>query len=164
MKKTWLVFSSVVALAAVPAQAQLFRPSVVNGALLGGVAGAIIGNNSGHGGHTGEGAAIGAVAGALLGAAIDNSRQPGYAVPVPAPAPVAYYPQPVYCEPSAPAVVYVEPAPVYVAPVRYVVMPQPRPVVVYQSYGYAPPRPVVVGPGWAGDCRRDYRGGGRGWR
>ncbi len=39
--------------------------AVVGSAIIGGIAGAVIGNNSG--GRTGEGAAIGAVAGALLG-------------------------------------------------------------------------------------------------
>jgi uncharacterized protein YcfJ len=182
MKNTWLIFS-VVALAAVPAQAQLFRPSVVNGALLGGVAGAIIGNNSGSGGHTGEGAAIGVVAGALLGAAVDNARQPGHRVPVPS-APVrrtvtSYYEEPAYCPPPAPTVVYVQPAvvyarPVYTAPVRYVVVAQPRPVVVYQSYGYSVPVYRTGNPhGWHGgghghhgDRGRDRggRGDGRGDR
>ena len=70
MKKT-LFALCVASLAAGSAHAQLFRPSVVDGAVLGGVAGAIIGNNSG-GRHGGEGAVIGAVAGALLGAAVDQ--------------------------------------------------------------------------------------------
>ena len=43
----------------------------VGGALLGGVAGAVIGNQSG---HAGEGALIGAGAGAIGGAAIGNAQ------------------------------------------------------------------------------------------
>ena len=58
-------------LVAAPVQAQLFRPSL-NGALLGGIAGAIIGNNSGSLHHNAwQGAAIGAGAGMLLGATAD---------------------------------------------------------------------------------------------
>jgi len=58
-----------------PAQAQVFRPAAVNGALLGGIAGAIIGNNSGSLHHNAwQGAAIGAGAGLLLGSAIDADR------------------------------------------------------------------------------------------
>lgn len=170
MKKTLLGFLVVASVAAIPAQAQLFRPSVVNGALLGGVAGAIIGNNSGHGGHTGEGAAIGVVAGALLGAAIDNSRQPAYAVPVPsAPAPTVYY-QPaapvVYAPPPPATVVYTYEQPVYCPPAPQVVYvsrgycPPPARVVYYN---YAPPRPVVyIGNGGGWDHHGN--GGGRGRR
>ncbi len=66
----------LLALAALPAQAQIFRPAAVNGAVLGGLAGAIIGNNSG--GHNGaRGALIGALAGGLLGSAADEPH--GYA-------------------------------------------------------------------------------------
>lgn len=68
----------LLALAALPAQAQIFRPAAVNGAVLGGLAGAIIGNNSG--GHNGaRGALTGALAGGLLGAAAGEAQgyQPG---------------------------------------------------------------------------------------
>src|SRR4051812_8778670 len=62
-------------LALAPAQAQIFRPEAVNGALLGGIAGAVIGNNSGSLHHNAwQGAAIGAGAGLLLGNAIGDSR------------------------------------------------------------------------------------------
>ncbi len=55
------------------ASAQVFRPGAVNGALLGGIAGAVIGHNSGSLHHNGwQGAAIGAGVGALLGAASDS--------------------------------------------------------------------------------------------
>jgi hypothetical protein len=136
MKKTMLAFLAV-ALAAIPAQAQMFRPSVVQGAVIGGAAGAVIGHNSGR--HAGEGAAIGVVAGALLGAALDRPSQ-RHAVPVPAP--VVYAPAPAYCPPPPVQVVYVQPRRiVYQAapcpPPQVVYYPyQPAPVVVYQSYGY----------------------------
>ena len=62
-------------LVAAPMQAQLFRPSL-NGVVFGGIAGAIIGNNSGSLNHNAwQGAALGSAAGLLLGAAADNSRR-----------------------------------------------------------------------------------------
>jgi YMGG-like Gly-zipper/Glycine-zipper domain len=82
------ILSLAIALVAlVPAQAQLFRPAAVNGALLGGLAGAIIGNNSGSLHHNGwQGAAIGAGAGLLIGSAIDaNRRDVWYGSGAPAP-------------------------------------------------------------------------------
>jgi outer membrane lipoprotein SlyB len=84
MKKLFaLVLVCVTALAA---PAQVFRPEVVNGAVLGGLAGAIIGNNSGN--HNGaQGLLIGAVAGGLIGAvAADANRQQTWGnMQVPAP-------------------------------------------------------------------------------
>lgn len=57
------------------ARAQVFRPEAVNGAVLGGIAGAVIGNNSGDLRHNAwKGAAIGAGAGLLLGEAIGNAN------------------------------------------------------------------------------------------
>src|SRR5476649_1893063 len=68
------LFLGLALLALVPAQAQIFRPAAVNGAILGGLAGAIIGHNSGSLHHNGwQGAAIGAGAGLLFGAATDIS-------------------------------------------------------------------------------------------
>lgn len=68
MKTCFALLSAL--LAGVSASAQVFRPSVVDGALLGGIAGAVIGHNSGSLNHSaGKGAAIGAGVGALLGAA-----------------------------------------------------------------------------------------------
>ena len=62
-------------LALVPAQAQVFRPASVGGVVLGGIAGAIIGNNSGSLHHNAwQGAAIGAGAGLLFGSALGESR------------------------------------------------------------------------------------------
>lgn len=69
-----LIFSL---LALVPVTVQASGDSVLGGALIGGVAGAIIGNNSG--GHNAwRGAAIGSVAGAMIGAAADDSHGRGY--------------------------------------------------------------------------------------
>ena len=58
------------------AQAQVFRPETVSGAVLGGLAGAVMGNNSGDLGHNAwRGAAIGTAAGALLGSAVGAERE-----------------------------------------------------------------------------------------
>lgn len=80
--------SLVLALAALTsAQAQVFRPEAVNGALLGGIAGAVIGHNSGSLNHNGwQGAAIGAGAGYLLGQAVGASNDAAHAHAVPVPA------------------------------------------------------------------------------
>lgn len=62
-------------LAVAPASAQVFRPETVNGALLGGIAGAVIGHNSGSLNHNGwQGAAIGAGVGALVGSAVGREN------------------------------------------------------------------------------------------
>ena len=67
-----LLSLGLLALSITSAQAQLFGPRAANGALLGGIAGAIIGHNSGSLSHNGwQGAAIGAGVGALLGGAAD---------------------------------------------------------------------------------------------
>jgi outer membrane lipoprotein SlyB len=59
-----------------PVKAQIFRPETVNGAVLGGIAGAVIGNNSGDLHHNAwRGAAIGTVAGGLIGSSIGESRE-----------------------------------------------------------------------------------------
>jgi YMGG-like Gly-zipper len=72
--KTFLSLGLAV-LALVPARAQIFRPEAVNGALLGGIAGAVMGNNSGSLGHNAwKGAAIGAGAGLLIGAAVGDAN------------------------------------------------------------------------------------------
>ncbi|ACB74773.1 YMGG-like glycine zipper-containing protein [Opitutus terrae] len=89
-----------------PIRAQTLRPEAVNGAVLGGIAGAVIGHNSGDLRHNAwRGAAYGAGAGLLLGhlAGEANARYAGTQVPVPdyprtyvyreAP---GYYGQPVY--------------------------------------------------------------------
>jgi hypothetical protein len=57
------------------AQAQIFRSEAVRGAVLGGIAGGVIGHNSGDLRHNGwRGAAIGATAGLLIGQAIGDAR------------------------------------------------------------------------------------------
>jgi Glycine zipper len=157
MKKTLLAWG-VVGLAAIPVQAQAIRPAVVQGAVLGGAAGAVIGHNSGR--HTGEGAVIGALAGALIGTAVDRGNR---TTVVYAPAP-----QPVYCPPPvATQVVYVQtPTVVYSTgycppsppPTVVVYRSAPAPVVVYQNYGYA----GYPQPGYRHGPRRGYPG--HGWR
>lgn len=61
-------------LAIVPVSAQMLRPGAVNGAVLGGIAGAVIGNNSGSLHHNAwKGAAIGSAAGLILGDMAGNA-------------------------------------------------------------------------------------------
>jgi outer membrane lipoprotein SlyB len=74
MKTIAALTFSLFALASV--QAQIFRPETVNGAVLGGIAGAVIGNNSGDLHHNAwRGAAIGTLAGGLIGSSIGESRE-----------------------------------------------------------------------------------------
>lgn len=96
----------------------------VTGALLGGVAGALIGSNvASHGGRTG-GAVLGAAAGAAVGSNIarsstkDGCRAPRRVVYD------RYYAPP-------PRRLYVAPEPVYLAP-------PPPPVYAYEVYDYRP--------------------------
>ena len=73
MKTAFYLGLGLIALAT--GRAQVFRPEAVNGALLGGVAGAVIGNNSGDLHHNAwKGAAIGAGAGLLMGEVIGNAH------------------------------------------------------------------------------------------
>lgn len=73
--KSYVSASLALLLLAVPASAQVFRPETVSGAVLGGVAGAVIGNNSGDlRNNAWRGAAIGTVAGALIGAGVGEAR------------------------------------------------------------------------------------------
>lgn len=66
---------ALVVLTLAPARAQIFRPQAVNAALIGGLAGAIIGHNSGTLHHNAwRGAAIGAGAGLLIGSAFEDAR------------------------------------------------------------------------------------------
>lgn len=93
MKTSATFLALTLALAAVlPAHAQIFRPQTVNSAVLGGIAGAIIGNNSGdlHN-DPWRGAVIGAAVGGLLGSAAADAHDRRTQVPVPAalPRPVA---------------------------------------------------------------------------
>jgi hypothetical protein len=160
--KTILVTVSLALGGASSAEAQIFRPAVGNGAVVGAVAGGLIGGHNGD--RWAEGAVIGAAAGALIGAAL-TPQQPVYSAP-PAvyQAPIDYgqrvYPQSgttvvhaapgVYNAPmvsaaptiveqvptqvvqTQPQVVYVESAP------RVVYVPAPAPRVIY-----AAPPPVI---------------------
>lgn len=73
--KTLISFGVMLLAIAASAHAQVFRPQTVNGALVGGLAGAVIGNNSGD--HNGaKGAAIGALAGGLIGSTMGNPSAP----------------------------------------------------------------------------------------
>ena len=127
MKKTLLVMVALLA-GAVSAQAQIYTSSTAQGAVLGGVAGAIIGNNSG-GRHAPEGALIGAVAGALIGNAVGNQSRTVYVQSTPTYTPP---PQVVYVQPPA------------VAPAQQVVVYQQAPQVVY----YQQPQTVVYVDAW----------------
>lgn len=110
--------ASAVALAVLVAgssQAQVFRPSVAGGAVLGGAAGAIIGHNDGR--HGWEGALYGAAAGAVIASLASHQtdqHRHRTQVPVPhytpgfGPYPVVYERAPVY---YSPAPVYVESTP-----------------------------------------------------
>jgi len=97
MKPIFLL--SLALVAAAPTQAQIIRPESVNGAVLGGIAGAIIGNNSGDLGHNAwRGAAYGAGAGLLLGSLVGEASEyrHGHEVPVPAPRTYVYRESPGY--------------------------------------------------------------------
>jgi len=83
MKKLFLLILACLTLT--PAHAQLFGPSSMNGALLGGLAGGIIGHNNHN--QTGRGIAIGTASGLILGAIVDQNNRSQYEttqVPVPA--------------------------------------------------------------------------------
>ena len=98
MKTVFALAFSLLAL--VPARAQIFRPETVNGAVLGGIAGAVIGNNSGDLHHNAwKGAAIGTVAGALIGSAVADSRDYDQRTQVPAPSGYYYSYSPGYYRP-----------------------------------------------------------------
>src|SRR5688572_33458747 len=76
--KTLLVTVSIALAGVSTAQAQIFRPSVGSGAVVGAVAGGLIGGHNGD--RWAEGAVIGAAAGALIGAAM-TPAQPAYTPP-----------------------------------------------------------------------------------
>jgi outer membrane lipoprotein SlyB len=94
-----LLCSLTILASAAGLQAQILGSSSLDGAALGGIAGALIGHNSGDLRHNGwKGAAIGAGAGLLLGAVVDANRehqaQVRTQVPVPyAPGPRVHYRQ-----------------------------------------------------------------------
>lgn len=83
--KTTLVLA-ITLLTGAMSSAQTLRPAAVNGALLGGVAGAIIGNNSGDLRHNAwRGAAYGAGAGLLIGSIAGDAHDRRVATHVPVP-------------------------------------------------------------------------------
>ena len=77
MKK--VVIAALIAATIIPAKAQIFSRESLGGAVLGGIAGGIIGHNSG--GRTAEGIGIGAGAGLLLGALTSKHRRNYYEGP-----------------------------------------------------------------------------------
>lgn len=124
--KTLTLSLIALALGVAPMKAQIFQPNVVNGALLGSLAGAIIGNNNGH--HTGQGALIGAVGGAVLGSLVQPQPRVVYTQSAPV----------VYAQ-SAPVVYYTQPAPVvYEQSCAPVATYYPAPVYYSYGYGYRP--------------------------
>jgi outer membrane lipoprotein SlyB len=83
--KTTVALLALAALAQT-AHAQFLRPETAGGALLGGIAGAVIGHNSGDLDHNAwRGAAIGTLAGGLIGSAVGQSRDNYYSHEVPTP-------------------------------------------------------------------------------
>jgi hypothetical protein len=132
MKKSLLVVLALVA-GAVSARADLVSPRVLQGAVLGGAAGAIIGNQNNH--RTGQGAAIGALAGALIGSAVDQRQYRTTTRTV-------VYSTPPLCD-DVQTVVYEEDACPPPPRVVYVV-PRPRRVVVYSQPRYEERRCEVV--------------------
>ena len=122
--KTIILALSLAVAGVGPAHAQLFQPVITRDAVLGALAGALIGDHNHD--RWGEGAVIGAAAGALLGATVDQPRAVVYSqAPVVQVAPVVS---------PAPQVVYVEQS----RPVQVVRVFEPAPVVYYAS------APVVV--------------------
>jgi hypothetical protein len=154
--KTLLVTVSLALAGVSTANAQIFRPSVGGSAVVGAVAGGLIGGHNGD--RWAQGAVIGGVAGALIGAAL-TPQEPVYSAPPPVyQSPASYgqqvygqqvYSQPVYSQypgatvvqaPTVPNAPTVADAPMVVqqAPVQVV---QAQPQVVYVE---SAPRVVYV--------------------
>ncbi len=106
MKTLLLSLIGIVGLT-VSAQAEVLGPRTATNVLVGGVAGAIIGEHNNH--HAAEGALIGATAGYLWSAATHSPRT----VVVERPAVVVAAPPTVIYRQVPSRVVYVTPAPVY---------------------------------------------------
>lgn len=161
--KTLLLALSLAATGVSTATAQIYQPAVVNGTILGGIAGAFIGGHNHD--RWGEGAIIGAAAGALLGSTVPAPQNVVYAQPpvtvvqtVPNAAVVANAPT----VPNAPGVAApTTPAPAVAGQPQVVYVQQPA-QVVYVPYYSAPvvyARPVVsVGFGYSWGPRRVYVG------
>lgn len=160
MKKTFLALG-LLTIGAVSSHAQIYRSPTAQGAVIGGVAGAVIGNNSGK--HTAEGALIGAVAGALIGNSLET-RTVVVQTPPPPPCPPPQS-QVVYVQSGQTVVVTQTPAAQPVIVTQPVVM-APAPVVIYRAspvvYVDAWGRPVQPW-GCAQPVGRPYRGYGH-WR
>jgi hypothetical protein len=128
MKPLLITLSLALAAFGSTARAEYYRSSAVGGtAVLGAVAGALIGGHNGD--RWAEGAIIGAAAGAVVGSVVDQSRPVAYRAPAV---------QPVAVVPCAPVVGSSAVYTTTPAQVVYVSAPPP-PAVVYVS-----PRPVVV--------------------
>ena len=153
--KTILLSLSLAVAGVSTAHAQIYSPTVTRSAVLGGMAGALIGGHNHD--RWGEGALIGAAAGALLGAAVEQpqyvpagSYQPARVVYVNSPpvqyVPVAPAPQVVYVNSYAPAYG----APVYVTPCY---VPRTSVVVVNPRGHHRRPQTVVYtrSRGWGRD-------------
>ena len=149
--KTLLLAVSLASAGVSTANAQIYQPAVVNGSILGGIAGAIIGGHNHD--RWGEGALIGAAAGALLGSIVEQPRAVVYqqtpvtvvqTVPTAPTVPNA----PVVAAPSSPApgtpqVVYVQQPPQVVYVPYYANAP-----VVYESYPVYPVIRLGFGHPW----------------
>lgn len=156
--KTLIIALTLAAAGASTATAQIYQPAVVNGAVLGGIAGAIIGGHNHD--RWGEGALIGAAAGALLGSTVQAPRTAVYEQPpvtvvqgaATVPNAVVVPSAPTIPAAGAPQVVYVQQP----AQVVYVPYYATAPAVVYDA------RPVVsVGFGYAWGSPRGYYSGHR---
>lgn len=157
--KTMLVTLSLALVGTGSAQAQMLRPSAGGGAVVGAIAGGLIGGHNGD--RWAEGAVIGAAAGALIGAALTPAT-PVYSTPPPVYQVPADYGQRVYTQggttvvqaaPTVPNAPLVPDAPmVQSAPPQIVYAPAPSPQVVYVEsapravYVPAPPRVVYAAP------------------
>jgi hypothetical protein len=159
--KTLLLALSLAATGVSTATAQIYQPAVVNGSILGGIAGAIIGGHNHD--RWGEGAIIGAAAGALLGSTVPAPQNVIYAQPpvtVVQTVPTAQVVANAQTVPNAPVVA----APTTSAP-QVIYVQQPAQVgYVPAYYGSAPvyySAPVVsLGFGYAWGGRRVYVGHG----
>ncbi len=162
--KSILLALSLVAAGVSTATAQVYQPNVVNGSILGGIAGAIIGGHNHD--RWGEGALIGAAAGALIGSAVEQPRavvyqQPPATVVQTVPTAQVVPQAPVYTTAGTPQVVYVQQQP---AQVIYVQQPAQVVYAPYYAPGYYYPAPVVSvgigyswGPRGSGYYGRGYR-------
>jgi len=126
--KTFLLSLSLAVAGVSTGHAQIYHPTVVNGSILGGIVGAVVGGHNHD--RWGEGAVIGAAAGALLGAAVEQPRTVVYQQP-----PVTVI-QSVPTAATVPVAATVPTAPMVGAPV--VVQQQPTQVVYVPYYEPAP--------------------------